>query len=86
MYTDFLRSVGISPVTWIMFRSFVVSLIANSPRAVSISDGISLGPAALPFHLFEGFFNFLLKNLGAFLIIGDKWWASVIMVQLCDVF
>ena len=87
IYTDFLRSVGISPVTWIMFRSFVISLKPNSPRAVSISDGISSGPAALPFfHLLEGLFNFLLKNLEAFLIIDDGWWASVIMVQLCNVF
>ena len=41
MYTDFLRSAGISPVTWIMFRSLVIYLIPNSPRAVSFSDGVS---------------------------------------------
>ena len=83
-YTDFFRSVGTSPVSWIMLRSFGISLIS---KAVSISDGTSLDPAALPFfHLFEGLLNFLLKNLGAFIIIDDRWWASVIMLQLCDVF
>ena len=51
-------------------QKFAISLISNSPRAVSISDGISSGHAALPFfsHLFEGLLNFLLKNLGAFVI------------------
>ena len=43
-------------MSWRMFRSFVISLIQNLPRAVNISDGISLGPAALPFfHHFESF-------------------------------
>ena len=52
LYTDFLRSVGIPPVSWIMFRSFVISLIPNSPRVNSISDGISSGPSVLPFYIF----------------------------------
>ena len=38
MYIDFLRSVGISPVSWIMFKSLVISLMLNSPREVSISE------------------------------------------------
>ena len=54
MYTDFLRSVGITPISWLMLRSFVISMILNSPRAVSISDDMSSGPASLLFHLFEG--------------------------------
>ena len=45
MYTDFLRSVEISSVP----LNFIVSLISNSPRAVSISDCISSGPTALLF-------------------------------------
>ena len=40
-YTGFFRSVGISPVLWIMFRSFVISLTPNSHRVVTISGGIS---------------------------------------------
>ena len=65
-------------MTWIMFRSFVISLIPNSPKAVSISDGISLGPAVLLFFFIfiEGLFKFPLKNLEAFLIIDDRWWSS----------
>ena len=31
-------SVGIYPVSWIMLKSFVISLIRNSPIVVSISD------------------------------------------------
>ena len=72
MYTDFFRSVGITPISWLMWRSFVISMILNSPRAVSISDDMSSGPAAWPFYLFEGLLNFLLKNLGTFVIIDDK--------------
>ena len=72
MYTDFLRSVGISPVSSIMLRSFVISLIPNSPRAVSISDGMSSGPADLSFSSFYDLLNFLLKNLGAFIIIDQN--------------
>ena len=81
MYTDFLRSVGISPVSWIMLRSLVMSLMPNLPRAVSIFGGISqvLRPCLFK-NLFKSLLNFSL------IIIDDRWWASVIMVQLCDVF
>ena len=51
MYTDFSWSVEISPAPWIILRSFVISLMPNSPRAVSISDGMSSGPA-VPFLSF----------------------------------
>ena len=50
MYTDFSRSV--SPVPWIILRSFVIFLIPNSPRAVTILDGMSSGPVTLPFSSF----------------------------------
>ena len=52
MYTDLFRSDGISPVSWIMLTNFVICLIPNSPRADSISDGMSSSPAALLFSSF----------------------------------
>ena len=37
---------------------------------------MSSGPAALPFfHLFEGLFNFLLKTLGAFIVLTTGTWS-----------
>ena len=84
MYTDFLRSVGISPVTWIMFKRFVISMIPNFPRAVSITDGISSGPAALPFFIFlRAFFTSSSRIWGpsSLLMIGggplSSWHSSV---------
>ena len=58
IYTDFLRSVGISPVSWIMFRSFVVSLIPNLPTFQMI------------FPLFEG----LLNHPQEFVDLHHYWW------------
>ena len=45
----FFRSVGLSLVSCIMVRNVVISLIPNSPKALSILDGMSSGPAALHF-------------------------------------
>ena len=45
----FFRSVRISLVSCIMVRNVVISLILNSPKALSILDGMSSGPAALHF-------------------------------------
>ena len=48
---DFFMSTGISPVSYIMFISFVISVMPRSSRATIASAGTPSGPVAFPCYI-----------------------------------
>ena len=52
MNTDFAKSLGILPLSYIEFRSFVKKSIPMSSRTENTSIGMLSGPTAYPCYIF----------------------------------